>query len=341
MPKAKKLKSGSWNCRVVDHYETVDGKRKVVMRSFTVADQSPSGKNKCELMASKYKSRRRESGGSLSLAEAVRRYIDAKADILSPTTLHAYRSLQKNAYSAIEHARLSTLTQERLQRWVGTYSRTHSPKTVRNAVALLTASYEMAGEDFPRIALPQRQRPELDTPTDADIKALIDEVSGTELEKAILLSAFGTLRRSEIAALDASDLEGNILTVRHALVVTDDGLVLKQPKTPSSVRVIELPPFIADRIRRPSGRLVELTPQAITDAFARARKKVGVSFRFHDLRAYAASFRHALQIPDVYIKEAGGWRSDVMQRVYRRPMDDRRHGFEQVAAEHFTKVVSG
>ena len=342
MPKAKKLKSGSWNCRVVDHYEMVDGKKKAVMRSFTVKDPSRSGQVKCERLASQFKSRKHECGGSLSIGEAVRRYIEAKASILSPTTLHAYRSLLKNAYTSIETARLATCSQELLQRWVGTFSRTHSPKTVRNAVALLAASYDMQGEVFPRLTLPQRRPPELETPTDADIKALLDAVEGTELEKAILLGAFGTLRRGEICALDASDLDGNILTVRHALVVTDEGLAIKAPKTPSSVRQVELPPFVADRIRKPSGRLVELTPPALTDSFARAREKVGVTFRFHDLRAYAASIRHALGIPDVYIMQDGGWKNDAtLKNIYRRAMDDKRSGFEKTAHAHFEKVVGG
>lgn len=340
MPKAKKLKSGSWNCRVIERYEIVNGKKKPVMHSITVKDPSPSGRKRCELMAAQYQSRRHQEGGSLTIAEAIRRYIAAKEKILSPTTLHAYKSLQDNAYEDIQSLKLSTASQEALQRWVSAYAVKHKPKTVRNAVALLRASYEMFEEYFPRLSLPQRQRPELETPEDADIKALVEKVKGTELEKAILLSAFGTLRRSEIAALDASDLKGNILTVRHALVVTDDGLVLKQPKTPGSVRAVELPPVIADKIRKDEGRLVELTPQAITDAFERARKKAGVSFRFHDLRAYAASFRHALNIPDIYIQKAGGWRSDVMKQVYRRSMEDKEDDFEKTAREHFLKVIS-
>lgn len=342
MPKAKKLKSGSWHCSVVVSYEKVDGKRKIKRHSITVDDPSPRGKKKCELLAAEYQMKIKGASSGLRIKDAIARYIEAKEPVLSPTTLHAYRSLERNAYEEIGELRIAQASSEALQRWIGLYADKHSPKTVRNAVALLSGAFEMFEERLPRITLPQRQPPELETPTDADVKALLEAVKGTELEKAILLGAFGTLRRSEICALDASDLDGNVLTVRHALVVTDDGLVLKATKTPSSVRRVELHPYVADMIRRPSGRLVELTPPALTDAFARARKRAGVTFRFHDLRAYAASFMHAMGIPDVYIMGAGGWKSDtVLKGIYRRSMDDKRVMFYKIANEHVQEVMHG
>lgn len=341
MPKAKKLASGSWRCQIVDHYEMVDGKRKVVKRSITVDDPSPHGKKKCELLAAQYQARNQGASSGLKIKDAISRYISAKESVLSPTTLHAYRSLERTAYNDIEHLRIAQTSREALQYWVGQYALDHSPKTVRNAVALLTATYEMFEEPFPRLTLPQKRPPVLSTPTDADIKSLLDAVTGTELEKAILLAAFGTLRRGEICALEASDLDGNILTVSRSLVATDDGFVLKDPKTPSSIRRIVLPPVVADRIRVNDGRIVNMTPHALTDKFERERNKLGLTFRFHDLRAYAVSIRHALGIPDVYIMQAGGWKTDAVPKaIYRRAMDDKRVAFENIANEHFTKIMS-
>lgn len=46
------------------------------------------------------------------------------------------------------------------------------------------------------------------------------------------------------------------------------------------------------------------------------------TFRFHDLRHYAASIMHAIGIPDQYILQRGGWSSDsVMKTVYRNTID--------------------
>ena len=216
MPKAKKLKSGSWRCRVVDHYEKVDGTRKAVMHSITVADPSYHGKKKCEYLAAQWQASRHEDG--LRIGPAIDRYIESKKDVLSPSTLRTYKGLRKNAYTSIEALRLSTLTQERLQKWVGTFSRKHSPKTVRNAVGLLSGAYNMFDERMPRVTLPQKNPPELSTPTDAEIRLLLKEVEGTELWKAIVIAAFGTLRRGEVCALMAEDLKGDEITVRRSVV---------------------------------------------------------------------------------------------------------------------------
>ena len=341
MPKAKKLKSGSWRCRVVDHYEKVDGTRKAVMHSITVADPSYHGKKKCEYLAAQWQASRHEDG--LRIGPAIDRYIESKKDVLSPSTLRTYKGLRKNAYTSIEALRLSTLTQERLQKWVGTFSRTHSPKTVRNAVGLLSGAYNMFDERMPRVTLPQKNPPELSTPTDAEIRLLLKEVEGTELWKAIVIAAFGTLRRGEVCALMAEDLKGDEITVRRSVVAGEDGkLVTKAPKTPQSVRTVVLPHSIAEKLRRPSGPLVDLTPSALSCQFSKVRDRLGFDFRFHDLRAYSASVRHALGIPDVYIMKAGGWKTDtVLKQVYRRAMEDHTDEFTGRATEHFEELLHG
>ncbi len=338
MPKAKKLKSGSWNCRVVDHYEEVNGKRKAVMHSITVADPSYHGKKKCELLAAQWQASRHEDG--LRIGTALDRYIESKEAVLSPATIRTYKGLRKNAYTSIEPLRLSTLTPERLQKWVGTFSRTHSPKTVRNAVALLSGAYNMFDERLPRVTLPQKRPPELNMPTDEELRALLKDVEGTELWKAIVISAFGTLRRGEVCGLMASDLVGDELIVRRSVVRGEAGLVVKAPKTPQSVRRVLLPHSIAEALRKPSGPLVELTPQKITELFMKERDKLGFDFRFHDLRAYSASVRHALGIPNVYIQKVGGWKNEkVMNERYRRAMSDRERGYEEMAAEYFDRIA--
>lgn len=340
MPKAKKLASGSWRCQVVDHYEMVDGKRKVVKHSITVDDPSYAGKKKCELMAAQWQAAKHEDG--LRIGMAIDRYIESKESVLSPSTLRTYKTYRKNAYAAIENIRLSSLTTERMQKWISSFSKDHTPKTVRNAHALLSGTFDMFDERLPRVTLPQKRPPELKTPTDADIKTLLKEVEGTELWKAIVIAAFGTLRRGEICGLMASDLVGDELTVRRSVVAGEGGqLVTKAPKTPQSVRTVLLPHNIADAIRKPSGRLVELTPSALTCRFDKVRDRLGLNFRFHDLRAYSASIRHALGIPDVYIMRAGGWKNDTtLKQVYRRTMVDKEKGFDDMAADYFTKIAS-
>ena len=81
-------------------------------------------------------------------------------------------------------------------------------------------------------------------------------------------------------------------------------------------------------------------PEQITNRFRRAIKSCGVDipFRFHDLRHYYVSIAHALGIPDAYVMEMGGWKTDyTMKRVYRATLADRRRTEQDRLNEHFTR----
>jgi integrase len=57
--------------------------------------------------------------------------------------------------------------------------------------------------------LPAKKKPDLYTTPDEDIKKLLNHIEGKELETAVLLAAFGPLRRGEICALTSDDIKGN------------------------------------------------------------------------------------------------------------------------------------
>lgn len=184
--KAKKMPSGRWQARYVDHYEVVNGKRKIVLGCVTRDTEKDAIRAALDLEGS-------GRDRTLTIAECIKQYISIKESVLSPSTVRSYKSLQDGAYTDI--ARLSPYEADTaaLQLWVGKYASDHSPKAVRNAYALLTASCGMFGINLPKVTLPQKKPPEMYTPTDEDIKELIASSSG-DLKKAIFLAAFGTLR---------------------------------------------------------------------------------------------------------------------------------------------------
>lgn len=61
--------------------------------------------------------------------------------------------------------------------------------------------------------------PDLYCPSDDDIKKLLKHVAGTDLEIAILLAAFGPMRRGEICALESSDIKGSKVSVTKSMVM--------------------------------------------------------------------------------------------------------------------------
>ena len=63
--------------------------------------------------------------------------------------------------------------------------------------------------------------------------------------------------------------------------------------------------------------------------------------RFHDLRHYQASILHALGVPDAYIMQRGGWKTDsTLKRVYRHAMRDKQSEFDQIATDYFSTLIN-
>ena len=263
---------------------------------------------------------------NMTLKDAAERYITVKNGALSPSTVIGYRNICRNHLSGyLGRTKLIDIDSATMQIWISDLAARLSPKSVSNAYGFVSAVIGMFAPDTQlHVKLPAAKKPALYCPNDQDIKTLLSAISGTELESAVLLAAFGPLRRGEISALDAKHIRGNMVTIEYSMVLTEDKeWVLKQPKTPGSYRTIEMPAWVIDRIRKKRGRIVELTPNQITQQFGRKLKQLDIPhFRFHDLRHYAASIMHAIGVPDQYILQRGGWATDnVMKTVYRNVID--------------------
>lgn len=336
MPKATKLPSGNWRVRVYTH-TTADGKPHY--KSFT-------GKTKKEAERKGALYTHVESKEEMStLREAMEDYIEIKRNTLSPSTIKGYSGMVRgNVYELIENKRLANLKMTDVQKWVNTYSVNHSSKTVHNAHGFLSAVLKLYKPDMILTTrLPSREPISYHVPTNQEIHDLVRfcEQYDVELLKAVYLASYGTLRRSEICALKSSDLKGSILHVSRALVKNEKGeYIEKTTKTLSSDRYVELPEFVVEILPK-SGKLVKLTPDALTKHFIQALNVIGLSkqFRFHDLRHYSASIMHALGIPDQYIMSRGGWKSDkVLKQVYRGTMDDYTQKFNHVINQAFFEL---
>ena len=321
MPKAKKLKSGSWRCQVYAGYGP-DGKRRY--ESFTVRDPSRAGKKECERLAAEWsQSRKERSSREMTVEEIIKKYINLKEKVLSPSTIKNYDQIVRTSLDDIRMLAAGDLTTPIVQAWINVLAARNSPKYVRNANGLLQSSLKFSGLPGIQVTLPAPVEFTPHVPCDDEVKQLIDYIVDTtyddtrrdmrpryELKIAVMLAAFGSLRRGEICALRVEDFDREHLTVRiNKDVVKDkDGYWVTKPtpKTSTSNRTVELPRFVLDAIdfSRP-GTIIKGTPDQISNRFRRAVRfsRVKFRFRFHDLRHYYVSIAHALGVPDAYIKD--------------------------------------
>ena len=141
--------------------------------------------------------------------------------------------------------------------------------------------------DFaPVISLPQKVKHEIVIPGDDGVQALL-KASEAPLYTAILLSAVMGLRRSEICALEWSDLCGDTLYITKAMVLSEDKeWVIKTTKTVASTRAMKVPAVVLDHLDTlpREQRIVPITSDGITYRFVSLRDKLGINMRFHDLR---------------------------------------------------------
>lgn len=324
------------------HYYDADGKRHTKAFSAHTSEELAYKLSQWSIDKAKMQTPR------MPLSDAVERYIQCKAAVLSPTTVTAYKSMAANQLSKIGDLDISAIDEQTAQRWVNDLAASGlSAKTVINCFALLTAALRLADApgNLSRVKLPRAVKYNGYTPSDADIKHLLDYTrrrKNRDLYRAILLGAFCLMRRGEICALTGADINGCEITINKSMAKTETGTwVIKPPKTTDSARTITAPQFVIDEIAGIDGRIIQCDPDDLHDRFARAIKfSKSPKFRFHDLRHYGASIMHALNISDIVIQKRGGWKTPyVLRRVYINAIDSESRRQNEIANSHFCEVV--
>ena len=306
--KARQLPSGAWNVRI-----TIEGQT----YSFTNHD-----KKTALHIASEFADNHREKLRNPTLIDALEDYTNEREKMLSPSTLRGYRGIIKKVKERnpfIAQKKVIALTNKDIFNIVRPL---RTLKTKRNYLNFIQSG---TGRKF-NIDLIGTASKEIAVPSDIEVKGLLEIFRDTEMEIPVMLGAFGGLRRGEICALTLQDIDGNYVNITKSMVKAPDGSwLIKDPKTPKSVRRVLLPQFVIDAINA-HGYITDLLPCNISDRFRKTQLRLGIEhpYCFHSLRHYSASYLHAIGIPDAYIMERGGWSTPhVMQKVYRHALADR------------------
>lgn len=332
---AKKQPSGKWRCQLYLGDEMINGKRKQLRKSFTASTRSEA-----EAMADEYLRKHGKGAydASVTLEDAFRAYLDAKSNILSPSTIRGYTYAFNGCFAKIAQKRIRDLDTLTVQKWINSLVPEKKPKTVKNAYSILTAVVTSVDPSWKvKVTLPKKKKPEYSVPSYDDVMLLADSAS-SNLRKAILLSAFCSLRRGEICALEPSDIDpSGWISVTKDMVQAEDGryMIKDIPKTVESCRRVPVPDFVLSEI---TDTLVDCTPSAITIGFERLTARLGMNCRFHDLRHFYASYLHLKGVPDAYVEKFGGWKpgSSVMKSIYRNALQSEQDAQAEKVLEAFT-----
>ena len=334
IPKATKLPSGSWYVNVM-----VNGQR----ISITMPTKKEAER---EAAALKSGVKSAQHNIALTVTEAFDRYIDSKSAVLSPATVAGYRRIQKNLLEPIANMPLATLTQEQVQRWVNALVKQgKKPKTVSNAHGLLSAVLTSYRPNMTlRTTLPQKVKPEIAIPSEAELSAIFKAAKETKYELPILLAVWLGLRASEIRGLKWEDIDGEYISVKRAIVQGEAGPVEKGTKTFSGTRALHLPPYLAALIQaqdHSKEHIVNLSGHAMYNGFERICEKAGVPhFRFHDLRHMNASVMLAVGVPDKYAQERMGHATDnMLKTVYQHTIQEEQKKYSEEIDQRFEELL--
>lgn len=338
MATAKQLPSGAWRVRVYDK----ELKKQV---SFTSQLEGKAGKAEAELMAREYvlgKRQKQEKGRTIG--ECIDEYILLKENILSPTTIAEYKRCKKGELISICDMYLSDITANDVQELVNKLALTKKPKTIRNAHGLLASVLNVYQPDLRlRTTLPKQQKKIKELPP---VDVVINAIRGSDIELPCLLAMWCSLRMSEVRGAKKSDIKNGVLTIqRTKLLVEGHDVIREATKTYDSTRIIKLPKYILDLVDQVPDEQEFLTKFSENSIYVRLQRLTAAAgitehLRFHDLRHMCASVMLALNIPDKYAMERGGWSSpQVMKSVYQHTFTAEREAADEKIDNFFTDII--
>jgi integrase len=260
-----------------------------------------------------------------------------------PRTYVSYRYIVRLHLSpSLGHLPLAALSPADVQAFLNAKSAAGlSPRTVAYLRGVLRQALghaermDLVGRNVARLARPPRiPRCPVSPLTVEQARTFLAAIRGDRLEALYLVALGCGLRQGEILGLRWSDvdLDAGTLTVRQALARIEGQLVLVEPKSATSRRVVPLPALVRDALAahrvRQDQECLPLRPEpgdvfadlvftttlgtpldgiSVTRRFQRTLRAAGLPHqRFHDLRHACASLLLAQGVPARVVMETLG-----------------------------------
>lgn len=307
--KIGELPSGNVRKKIYDHSElcfdeqgkpiidpkTGKQRKKKIYISVTAASATEANRIKAQIQANK---KTLQKPISMTLYDAIDKYISSSDALLSPSTIRGYRTIQRNAFKSIMSCKLSTLTNEQLRDAVNleckrtTGKKNPKPlssKTVINEYGLISAVLNTYVPTLDcSVKLPQIEHNQHDISTPDVIYQIVKE---TDIELPVMLAMWLSFTESEILGLTKSKSispDGSHITIKEVLVKNEhnQSVIKNKGKQPTRDRTLQIPDYIKRLIDQvETDQLVTLSGTALSKRFDRLIKKAGIPhMTFHDLR---------------------------------------------------------
>ena len=311
VPKPRQLKSGKWNIELK-------------AEGWSTTEDTPE---ECIIKAKAIRAgflEAKKAAQKMTVDDAVKKYIDARRGVKSPSTIRGYETIRKNRFAEYMFKDINSVD------WHAAIKKETSrcsAKTLKNAWGLVSSALTEAGVDPGEVSLPQvvkKDEPWLDY---EQILKFCDAVRGEPCELGALL-ALHSLRRSEIYALasDKIDLTQGIIRVEGAAVLDDENKVTKKEtnKNTTSRRAVpimipRLKEILPAAMKRADGApLMQGNINSLYNQINRVCRKAGLpEVGVHGLRRSFAYLAYHLKWSELDTMRIGGWSDfQTMRKIY-------------------------
>ncbi|MGB3926504.1 MAG: site-specific integrase [Caldicoprobacterales bacterium] len=345
---------GRWAGVVELGRDPVTGKRR---QKWIYADT----KKECEVLVAEliYKL---ESGTyfeptKMSVAEYLRHWIKVHSPNLAKSTVDDYTGVIENhLIPELGNLPLAKLSPLHLQDLYKRKQEEYSGRTVQKIHRILRKALDVAVKTQ---LIKQNPADLVDTPKakkykpniydEKEFLTLLKTAEGTEHHIPILLAGGLGMRRGEIFGLKWRnvDFKNCKISVTQQLIPTSKGLVYDNPKTYSGTRIIEVPKYIIDLLKKQKKRQKEykifygpeyvendlvcckpngepVNPSTYSHRFANFLKENGLKhIRFHDLRHFNGTIMLKYNIPvKVASQRLGHSTTAITQDIYQHVLSE-------------------
>lgn len=308
VPKARKLRSGAWNIELRSEGQSITepteeaciAKAKAIRAGFIASE----GKQK-----------------SITLADAVDKYIAERNNVLSPSTIKGYVTLRRNRFKNVMNKDICKIN---WQAAINAEAKTCSPKTLENAWGLVRPAIAACGIQPPNVTLAQVVSDELPWLDYIQIKAFLHAVRGEDCEIGALL-ALHSLRLSELLAITPDKISGSTIHVSGSKVFDVNGTLVEKRtnKNQTSRRDIEiLIPRFAELVAAYTGDsdrpFVQMHPNTFRRHINDVCRSAGLpEVGVHGLRRSFASLAYHLGWSERRTMATGGWNNiNTVHKIY-------------------------